>query len=151
MAPAPTTASSITTAFLPTRAVPPIRAPRLGDPGPVTDVRRFLQHDGHAGEHVDGAALLHVAAVGDLDGAPVPAEGRAGADVGVAADPHVAGDGRVRVDERGGMHHGDHALELIDASHPRIILRSSFPAALAWRVRGGYVVPAARFPSPSSA
>ena len=31
--------------------------------GPVPDVRRVLEHDRHAREHVDGAVLLHVAAV----------------------------------------------------------------------------------------
>ena len=66
----------------------------------MADVRARLENDGDAGEHVDDAILLHVAPILDHDFPPIAANRRAGPDVDVAADDHVAGDGRVRVNER---------------------------------------------------
>ena len=120
--PAPTVALSMITAFIPTSALAPMRAPCTI--GPVPDVRPGLEHHHHAGEHVDRAVLLHVAAVLDHDAAPVAANGGPGPHVHVPADDHVARDRRLRMHERALVHDRDEAVELVDHSDVALAVRT---------------------------
>jgi len=65
----------------------------------VADVRARLEHHRDAGEHVDGAILLNVAAVLDDNAAPVTPDRGAGTNVHVTPDDHVSRDGCIRVYE----------------------------------------------------
>ena len=110
---APTTARSITTAFIPTSAFRPIRAP---DHRTVVDVRAGLEHDGHAGEHVNRAVLLDVAAVLD-DPPPQSPRIAARSDVHVPPDHDVAGHGGCGMNEGRLVDDGDEAFEREDVGH----------------------------------
>ena len=90
------------------------RDARAMNDGSMADVRRFLQHHGHAGEGVNGTVLLDVAPIGDVDPAPVPAQRRSWSDVHVATDDHVSRDCRLGVNERRFMNDGREAAEGID-------------------------------------
>ena len=119
---APIVALSMITAFMPISALRPMRAPCTIAPWPMCAAR--LEHHRHAGEHVDGAVLLHVAAVLDDDAAPVAANRRARPDVHVAADDDVAGDRRVRMHERRLVHDRNESVELVDAIERQYARRS---------------------------
>jgi hypothetical protein len=71
----------------------------------------FFQQDRNAGKHVNGAILLHVAAVFNDDTAPVATDSSTGAHIYVLTNDDITRDGRLRVNERRFMHNRDEVFE----------------------------------------
>ena len=83
----------------------------------MSDVGPRFEHHRDTGKHVNGAILLHIAAVFYYDRAKVTTNRSAWADIDVFSDDHVASHSRVRMHKRRLVHHWNDSFERENIRH----------------------------------